>query len=200
MAEKPTTVHDVYHASDAEATVALYKRLEAAGPAGTVAMNLLRACKASERAKQYRGGNSRGSYKRQAYHKKEWSILQLIGALRSNAENLGIEWGWGYDAESIAYEHVLYIELPRYGQVSFHMGQRHGGNDHNKPWDGVRGLGSSRIIRFATEILGEPQPVMTNGERDVERQDRAKREDAARSPRAAVRGEPSQETQDGFDL
>lgn len=160
-------VHDTYFASDADATVALYKRLEAVGPRGIVAMNLLRACKASERAKKYRGGNSSGSYRRQAYAKKEWSIAQLIGALRANADAVGISWGWGYDAGAINFEHVVFIELPEFGQVSFHMQQRLGGEDHSKPWDGIKGLGASRIIRFACAVLGDRQPDETQGERDV---------------------------------
>ena len=39
-----------------------------------LAVNLLRAQKCSERAKQYRGGNGNGSYRDQAYRRKQWSM------------------------------------------------------------------------------------------------------------------------------
>ena len=58
---------DVYRASDGEATKRLYVELELLGPAGVIALNLFRACKNSERAKAYRGGNGHGSYRSQAY-------------------------------------------------------------------------------------------------------------------------------------
>lgn len=190
-------VHDAYHGSDADRTIAVYKRLEAAGARGIIAMNLLRACKASERAKQYRGGNSRGSYKRQAYDKKDWSLMQLTQALTAHAAREGIVWGWGYDAKAIEFENVIYIELPEFGQVSFHHRSRHPGPDYPKEWDGVRGFGSSRIIRFACAVLGDPQPVETNGERDAKRQTRRQRSAGARAEGAPVRGEAKQ---DGFDL
>lgn len=190
-------VHDTYYDSDGDRTKQLYARLEAVGPGGIIAMNLLRAAKASERAKLYRGGDRRGSYKRQAYDKKRWSIMQLLGALRANAGTLGIEWGWGYDAKAIEYEHVLYVELPEFGQVSFHMSHRDGGEDHKKPWDGMRGLSSSRIIRFACAALGEPQPAETRGEQDAKR-DRAK--GAGAKGAAGIKDSERDEAQGGLDL
>jgi len=190
-------VENAYNGSDAAATIAVYKRLEAAGPRGIIAMNLLRACKASERAKMYRGGNSRGSYKRQAYDKKDWSLMQLTQALTAHAVREGIIWGWGWDAKAIEFENVIYIDLPEFGQVSFHHRCRQPGPDYAKEWDGVRGLGSSRIIRFACAVLGDPQPAETKGEKDAKRQTRRQRSASARAEDEAIRAE---ERQDGFDL
>lgn len=45
----------VYRGSNGDVTRALYERLEHLGPAGAIAVNLLRACKTTERAKRYRG-------------------------------------------------------------------------------------------------------------------------------------------------
>jgi hypothetical protein len=68
---------EIYAGSDGEATKRLYAELEALGLVGVIAMNLFRACKASARAKVYRGGGYRGM----AYDKKQWSIGQLVEAL-----------------------------------------------------------------------------------------------------------------------
>jgi len=177
-----SSVNDAYNGSDADATIAVYNRLRAIGPRGEIALNLLRACKNSERAKKYRGGNKNGSYKRQAYERKDWSIGLLSDILAKFAEQEGIAWGWGYDRAAVGFEYVLYIDLPEFGQVSFHNRTRHAGADYLKPWDGVRGLGSSRIIRFACSVLGDPQPEETAGERDVRLQNGAK---GAVAPRTA---------------
>lgn len=145
-------VSAIYNGSDADATRALYAALEAIGPAGKIAMNLLRAHKASVRAKKYRGGNGRGSYRRQAYDKKRWSIEQMIDALRDHADDLGIVWGWGRDEKAINFEDVLYVECGE--QVSFHMDIRLDGPDYLRPWDGLKGVGDRRVIRYAEKVLG----------------------------------------------
>lgn len=162
-------VNDAYNGSNGSATVAVYERLKAIGPRGEIAMNLFRACKCSERAKQYRGGNAQGSYRSQAYARKDWSIGQLADILAQHAEREGITWGWGWDDKAPGFESVLYVDLPEFGQVSFHNRVRHAGPDYTKPWDGIRGLGASRIIRFACAVLGDPQPAETQGERDARR-------------------------------
>ena len=96
----------VYNGSDGEATKALYARLIATDMArGQIAVNLLRTCKASERAKKYRGKPGRGgpSYRAMAYEKKDWSINELCRAL---VQSEVIEsWGWGFDAKAIGFEH-----------------------------------------------------------------------------------------------
>lgn len=202
-----SAVNDAYDGSDAEATTAVYKRLEAVGPIGIIAMNLLRASKASERAKKYRGGNGRGSYRSMAYEKKDWSLTQLVRALSGHDESAGITWGWGRDESAVGYENVLYVDLPGFGQVSFHNQRRieHeyiAAKDYGKPWDGVRGLGSSRIIRFACAVLGDPQPQETAGERDVRLKNGAQGGPTprdARGSRRARRSRPEEGSGGGQD-
>lgn len=138
----------VYAGSDGDATKALYARLAPLGAAGDVATNLLRACKSSERAKVYRGRRYRGA----AYDRKQWSIENLCQALGAHGGPLGIAWGWDEDQAAPVYRHVLYVELPT-GQVSFHSPARGDGPDYQKPWDGVRGQSSDRIIRFVARLL-----------------------------------------------
>lgn len=146
----------VYTGSDGDATKALYERLKAFGPAGIVATNLFRACKASERAKQYRGGGYRGM----AYEKKSWSIGNLSAALRDHAGTLGITWGWGKDAKAVNFEYVVYIDLPT-GQISFHNNGRFDGPAYDKPWDGVKEQAPTRICQWIKKIL--EQEKMANG-------------------------------------
>lgn len=149
-------VLDVYHGSDGEATKALYAQLEALGPAGVVAVNLFRACKTSERAKKYRGGDKNGSYRSQAYATKEWSIGNLAKELVANAPALGLTWGWGIDEmlqrREDPHHHVLYVKLPT-GQVSFHTSTRGDGPDYPGQWDGVRHASSDRICRWVFSLL-----------------------------------------------
>lgn len=135
----------IYSGSDAEATKALYAELERRGAIGVIALNLLRACKASARAKVYRGGNSHGRFKDQAYQKKEWSLRQLCDALVPLIDKskwcstpgcgfpdgkpcLGcgltvshgvVAWGWKEDPAQTFHRWVLYVDL-LVGQVSFH--------------------------------------------------------------------------------
>lgn len=145
-------VRKTYEASDGDATKALYRRLEEHGTAGVVAVNLLRACKCSERAKKYRGGNGNGSYRSQAYERKAWSIDNLCRVLGEHAEALGIAWGWGKDASAAFHDDVLYIELPT-GQCSFHNAVRGDGPAFGGEWDRARGMSAPRIVRYAAEIL-----------------------------------------------
>lgn len=164
----------VYKGSSGDATLALYKQLEAMGTVGVVAVNLFRACKASERAKAYRGRQNIVT----AYGKKEWSLAHLADALheleaRSGAiHTLGlggtapeIPWGWGVDPAQPVYKHVLYVDLPlggdgrpsSDGQVSFHTRERGLGPDYppGKFWDGRRGVGPDRICRWVARLFAE---------------------------------------------
>lgn len=143
----------VFSGSDAEATKALYAKLEAIGPRGGIAMNLFRACKASTRAKLYRGGDRRGSYKSQAYDRKLWSMDNLCRALVAQADDLGVEWGWGYDRKAVGFEHVLYVEVPNIGQISFHAERRGDGHDFDGVWDGAVEKSADRICRWCSELL-----------------------------------------------
>jgi len=149
-------VHAIYYGSDGEATLRLYDRLRDIGPVGVVALNLMRACKASERAKKYRGGNAKGSYRAMAYDKKQWSMDNLCRELVAHGEALGLEWGWGVDQvlerAGDPHVHVLYVEIPS-GQVSFHTDRRGDGPDYGKGWDGVRHASSTRICNWTATLL-----------------------------------------------
>jgi hypothetical protein len=185
-----TNVRSIYDGSDGGATKALYDQLMNLGPAGKIAMNLLRACKASARAKKYRGGNSRGSYKAQAYDKKDWSIGELCRALRDHCADLGFVWGWARDEKAIGFEDVLYVELPGHGQVSFHNQSRRDGPDYPDAWDGVKGVQDERIIGYA-------QFLLNGGIGDVPRSDRPEASPAA--PASAAEA-PAPERQETLDL
>lgn len=139
----------IYEGSDGSATLALYHRLEPLGAAGSIAVNLFRAQKASERAKVYRG---RG-YRDAAYDKKQWSIDNLSAALAAHAGALGLVWGWGEDDKAPVYRWVIYIDLPS-GQVSFHSPARGDGPDYPSAWDGIAGQSVPRILRYVADVLG----------------------------------------------
>lgn len=145
------TIITIYKGSNGEATKALYAELEQIGPLGVVALNLFRACKASERAKVYRGRNYKGA----AYDKKQWSMGNLCTVLSDAKLAGGISWGWGADVETIAFPNVLYVDLPT-GQVSFHTAVRGAGPDYAGTWDGVRGASPDRICRFVDRVLNPP--------------------------------------------
>ncbi|SCW61767.1 hypothetical protein SAMN02927924_01694 [Sphingobium faniae] len=148
------TIMSVYTGSDGDQTKALYDALDAFGPAGAVAINLFRACKASERAKAYRGGiRGKGSFRRMAYDRKGWAIDNLTKALTAHGEAIGVRWGWGEDRATAGYAHVLYVDTPA-GQVSFHSPCRGEGPDYPDEWDGIRGQAAQRICRFVAQVLG----------------------------------------------
>ena len=139
-------IMSIYSGSDGTATGKLYAELEALGPMGMIAMNLLRATKASERAKVYRGGG----YRRSAYDKKQWSMDNACRALLAHGAQL--RWGWGEDATQPVHRWVLYVDLPT-GQISFHAGARGEGPDYGGEWDGQRGQGPDRITRWCAQLL-----------------------------------------------
>lgn len=138
---------EVYVGSNGDATKALYERLEALGPAGFVAVNVFRACKCSERAKSYRGG----TYKREAYGRKNWSLKNLCDALAEHGAELGIEWGWAEDTRQPVHKWVLYVETPL-GQVSFHSGERLSQKNYLRQWDGTH-LSAQRAVSWAQKLL-----------------------------------------------
>lgn len=168
-------VEHAYQDSDADKTRAVYDRLKACGPAGLVAVNLLRTSKNSERAKKYATGRS----VRAAYSTKDWAIGELIGAFIAHADVLGIAWGWGRDEKTVAYEDVLYVDLPA-GQVSFHVGYRGSGPEYRGQWDGVRGEGARRIIAFANAVL--------DGSLNLRREDDGPRDDRSEGAPAEAAG------------
>lgn len=136
----------VYQGSDGDATRALHARLEELGDAGRIGAYLVRAQKASERAKVYRGGG----YRRQAYDRKEWALGELCAVLQADAA--GLTWGWGEDPDQPVYRHVLYVDLPT-GQVSFHAAHRGAGPDYAGAWDGRPGQAPDRILRWLARLL-----------------------------------------------
>lgn len=139
---------EVYEESDASRTVALYKRLEALGQAGALAMNLFRACKNSARATLYRGGGHR----RAAYDRKGWALDHVAAVLADHAEAAGIaSWGWQRDPAQEVHCWVLYVDLPT-GQVSFHAAARGAGPDYPGVWDG-RPHSAANIIRWCARLL-----------------------------------------------
>jgi hypothetical protein len=158
---------DVFNDSDAEKTKALYERLTAFGPIGIVGVNLFRAQKASTRAKVYRGGNRNGSYRRQAYDRKQWSLGQLCAVLKEHASALGIRYGWKVDPAQDDIPWVLYIDLPlknaagelELRQVSFHSPSRGVGPDYAGEWDGIPDQSTTRIVRFIAEQILSTVPA-----------------------------------------
>lgn len=153
-----------YEGSDGDVTKRLYEMLRDRGPIGIVAINVFRACKSSSRAKVYRGGvRGKGSYRDMAYERKAWSINNLASELTANP--LGFRWGWGRDPASVGFEHVLYVDLPRAGQISLHGAARGSGPDYPGRWDGVRGVQGKRISKWIADVMrGEGFP--TEGDDD----------------------------------
>lgn len=140
----------VYAGSSGDDTKALYAALEKLGVPGVVAMNLFRACKASERAKEYRG-----RYKRAAYEKKQWSIDNLCTALLARPVE-GISFGWAIDermrASGAPHFNVLYVDT-WFGQISFHSDTRGAGPDYGGQWDGMKGVATGRVCRLVAVLF-----------------------------------------------
>lgn len=144
-------VMTTYRGSDGTRTRELYAELEKHGPAGRVAMNLFRACKCSERAKSYRGRR----YKDAAYGRKQWSLGLLCDELVASADALGIAWGWKLDPDQAYHNQVLYVDLPTFGQVSFHTAERLKGPDYPGEWCGEHGASPQRVCSFAALVLAK---------------------------------------------
>ncbi len=144
-------IFTVYTASNSEATVRLYGLLADRGPAGALAVNLLRACKKSERAKGYRGRQHRVS----SYDGKQWAMDEICATLVKHPR-LVHAWGWGVDEKQEYHRHVLYVDLPQ-GQVSFHAHARGVGPDYSGTWDGRVGMSGQRACSFAASLLREPE-------------------------------------------
>lgn len=187
-------VQACYEGSNGDRTRALYLRLLEVGEGrGDIAVNLLRACKNSERAKGYKSGRSAAK----AYATKDWSIGQLVLALKIHGEAAGFEWGWGRDEKAVNFENVLYVDVPGSGQVSFHTRHRGDGPDYAKPWDGAKGTAPERIIRYASTVLGiEPPPAKE--QENVARQDRPEGSATPRPEGEQVREDPDAQTAFGF--
>jgi hypothetical protein len=135
------SVAEVIEGSDATATKALNRALEAVGPLGNVAHHLLAAQKNSSRAKKFR------SYADRYYDTKGTQIVALTDALQCTE----LVWGWGADPNGFL-PWVLYVDLPT-GQVSFHSRARGVGPDYPGVWDGVQRASEPRIIAWAQSLL-----------------------------------------------
>lgn len=149
---------EVYDGSDGAVTKQYYLDLQKRGPEGIVALNLMRAQKTSSRAKRYRGGvPGKGSYRGMAYDTKQWAMQNLCSVLMRYCRELGIEWGWGPDPALPYTPHVLYLELPGIGQVSFHSPTRGDGPNYGKLWDGSH-ASEERILRYCDRVYHAPDP------------------------------------------
>lgn len=150
----PFSARAVFDGSNGVLTTAFYAELESRGPLGLIAQHLFRAVKTSTRAKAYRRGRG---YKTASYEVKGWSLTCLCAALgeydRGNWPPFS--WGWRTDPTKPHTPHILYVDLPGHGQVSFHSTGRFTGPDYPNEWDGS-GLSADRIIAFCDEILRLP--------------------------------------------
>jgi hypothetical protein len=148
----PADVQRAYDGSDAALTRRVLRALEAAGPEGVLAALLFRAQKASTRAKCYRGSIGHGGprYRDLAYARKGEALDKLCRHLLAQCPSL--RWGWGYDPEQPYADWVLYVDLPGYGQVSFHSPDPGVGPDYPGEWDGS-GQSEGRILDFCEAVL-----------------------------------------------
>ena len=145
-------ISGAYEGSEAYVTKSLHSEIERIGAPGKLAANLLRAMKASARAKVYHGRD----FKDRAYERKLWAIEQSVQVLKDHPE-LNMRWGWKRDLFCFV-PWVLYVELPM-GQISFHCQERGEGPDFTGEWDGIQNVSAQRIILFAAQVLcGESQP------------------------------------------
>ena len=154
---------EVFDATDAALTRAYHSDLKRAGHRGHLAAALLKAQKASLRAKKYRGGILRGvaSYSSLAYARKGEALAELCDILEAVTSSLVRSWGWKID-DGAAFagqpaKWVLYVELPS-GQVSFHNRHRLRGPDFPGEWDGAR-ASVERICAFCDLVMEELVPA-----------------------------------------
>ncbi len=143
---------EVFNQQNGEVTKAYYAELATLGSHGELAVALFRAQKRSSRAKEYR----RSRFRAASYDVKEWSLSEVSRILTAHAKELSVEsWGWKEDPEVLFGERaswVLYIELPYFGQVSFHNPTRLAGQAYQAEWDGVKGASEDRIISYCNSL------------------------------------------------
>jgi hypothetical protein len=150
---------EVFDGDDAAKTRAYYAAIERRGAIGEFAANLMRAQKASTRAKRYRGGISGvGSFSDLAYQRKGECLTRLCDSLLK-PELRGfagepVRWGWKVDPTQPFAKWVLYVDLPN-GQVSFHSTERFGGPDYPAEFDGAH-ASAERIIAFCDFVFMNP--------------------------------------------
>jgi hypothetical protein len=152
------TAKEVFDGTDGDVTRNYYTELNAKGLYGQLTTALFRAQKRSVAAKRYRGRK----YTQAAYSVKNWSLSEICRICQLIPE---IVWGWKYDAKTVNFEWVLYVETP-HGQVSFHSGERLEGPDFPNEWDGQK-VCRERILRFCDSIMGL-EPVLYQNETTFE--------------------------------
>ncbi len=133
---------DVFNKRDGNATVALCVELSKRGLLSAAAVCLYQAQYSSARAKTYRRRSKGYSYER-----KNTALMRMPRWL-SRAD---IHYGWGYDATSKNYEHVLYVELAT-GQCSFHSSERGDGPEFKGSWN-LEVDSMTSVFRFCDQVL-----------------------------------------------
>lgn len=131
----------IYTGSDGKKTQAMYDLLKRKGYDGLLAIDLFRATKASARAKLYRGNQ----FKEAAYQKKTWSLANLCRRLKGGPYT----WGWLPDKKMW----VLYVDMPSFGQMSWHSRERGEGPDYTGEWDKQRRAVHLRVIAFTQHVI-----------------------------------------------
>ena len=157
---KATETQRAYYGSDATVTRRLHRKLESLGHEGQIAAHLLRAQKASSRAKGYGRSRHRGfrvTYSDLSYARKGDSITALCELL--SKESCGLRWGWARDPANPKVEWLLYVDLP-VGQVSFHSPARGTGPDYAAGWDGAQ-TSEERIIAYCDSLLEQGPAAST---------------------------------------
>ena len=146
-------VWKTYCASDRGATRRLLASLRGAGPKGRIAAGLLKAMKASSRAKKYRGGYRHDNgdvteFSKYSYRRKQAGLKEVC--LQLELDPCGMTWGWGTDSKNAEAPHVLYIDLPQ-GQVAFHSTKRYAGPNYS----GKKSAKHSerRVISFCHDVF-----------------------------------------------
>lgn len=142
------TAAEVFNQNDGGTTQSFYAELNRLGPLGEIAVALFRAQKRSSRAKEYR----RGRFRRMAYDVKSWSLSELCRLLEKHG---GFVWGWKQDQEVRFGEEaswVLYVDLPGFGQISFHSPTRGAGPEYPGDWDRQH-ASEERIIAFTDAVM-----------------------------------------------
>jgi hypothetical protein len=154
------TAREIFEGSDAAKTKAYYARLTAQGPYGIIAAFLMRAQKASTRAKKYHGisplwsKGHRVSYRDLAYERKGISLQQLNDALEDHEKTVNIPFGWKEDPKQPYARWVLYVDLPQ-GQVSFHNTMPYSARIYPRDWDRQH-ASAERIFAFCEAVMLMP--------------------------------------------
>lgn len=143
---------DALAARDAAVTVQYQDGLLKRGLCGQLAFGLFRAQKNSVKAKGY----VRGVWRRGAYEVKNESIDYVDTLLQKHGEALKIKWGWKKDKECTNYEHVLYVDVFKFGQASFHASRPSSDKRYEGEWSGIKNTGFV-IANFCDWVMTQPE-------------------------------------------